>query len=311
LNELKTISPRNTFTSLSRHAMAMALVAALATVSSLAAMAQTSSTPAAPVISPEPLALAAAPATFAAYSASAPLDLPRVEVAANAFSSSAELPEAPIAQPAIANFPSGQTNGTPAAATTAGPVATIYTKYIPAGWHAQHLTAQDKVVLGLRDTYSPLNFTAMIVSAGYEQVLNGEPNYGVDRGAFGERLGAAAIRETTQGVFTDSVFSPLLHEDPRYYVEGSQYSFIHRVLYAGTRPLITRTDNGHSSVNGALLLGYAASSALTYSYYPAINQNFHDTASTFGGAIGGAALGFLINEFSSDIWTTLHLQKKR
>jgi hypothetical protein len=39
-----------------------------------------------------------------------------------------------------------------------------------------------------------------------------------DENAFGERLGAAGIRDTVQGVFTDSVFAPLLHEDPRYYV---------------------------------------------------------------------------------------------
>jgi hypothetical protein len=142
-------------------------------------------------------------------------------------------------------------------------------------------------------------------------VLNGQPNYGTDRGAFGERLGAAGIRETTQGVFTDSIFAPLLHEDPRYYVEGSQYGFIHRAVYAATRPLITRTDSGRASINGSLLLGYAASSAVTYTYYPKSNQNFHDTASTFGGAIGGAALGFFVSEFTSDVLVKLHLQKKQ
>ena len=46
-----------------------------------------------------------------------------------------------------------------------------------------------------------------------------------DSGAFGERLGAAGIRDTTQGVFTDSVFAPLLHEDPRYYMAGQSVQF--------------------------------------------------------------------------------------
>jgi hypothetical protein len=193
----------------------------------------------------------------------------------------------------------------------AGEFAPIYTKYIPAGERAQSINARDKVVIGLRDLYSPSNFGAIIIVAGYEHVLNGQPNYGTDRGAFGERLGAAGIRETTQGVFTDSIFAPLLHEDPRYYVEGSQYGFIHRAVYAATRPLITRTDSGRASINGSLLLGYAASSAVTYTYYPKSNQNFHDTASTFGGAIGGAALGFFVSEFTSDVLVKLHLQKKQ
>jgi hypothetical protein len=203
--------------------------------------------------------------------------------------------------------PQGQTQGQARAQRRAERSASIHMKYIPAGWATTHpLPAKDKVLLGLKDLYNPLNFAAMFLSAGYEQVLNGSPNYGVDRGAFGERLGAAAIRESTQGIFTDAVFAPLLREDPRYYIEGPQYSFVHRTLYSITRPLVTRTDSGHSSVNGALLLGYAASSALSYTYYPQINKNFRDTASTFGGAIGGAAVGFFVTEFASDVLQKLH-----
>ena len=189
-------------------------------------------------------------------------------------------------------------------------VAPKLTKYIPSGWTAQPINAHDKVLLGLRDLYSPLNFIAMLASAGYEHALNSEPNYGTDRGAFGERLGAAAIRESTQGLFTDAVFAPILHEDPRYYVQGSPHGFIYRLFYAGTRPLITRTDSGHNTVNAALLLGYAGSSALSYSYYPQINQNFHDTAATFGSSIGGAALGYVVSEFSDDVLKAVHMRKK-
>jgi len=185
-----------------------------------------------------------------------------------------------------------------------------YSKYIPSGWTAQPITAHDKVILGLRDLYSPLDFLAMFASAGYAHVTNGEPNYGTDRGAFGERLGAAAIRETSQGLFTDTVFAPLLHQDPRYYIEGSQYGFIHRVLYAGTRPLITRNDSGRSAINASMLLGYAAASGLSYTYYPQINKNFHDTAATYGGSLGGAALGFLVSEFSDDLLKFVHLKSK-
>ena len=185
-----------------------------------------------------------------------------------------------------------------------------YSKYIPSGWTAQPITAHDKVILGLRDLYSPLDFLAMFASAGYAHVTNGEPNYGTDRGAFGERLGAAAIRETSQGLFTDTVFAPLLHQDPRYYIEGSQYGFIHRVLYAGTRPLITRNDSGKSAINASMLLGYAAASGLSYTYYPQINKNFHDTAATYGGSLGGAALGFLVSEFSDDLLKFVHLKSK-
>lgn len=198
----------------------------------------------------------------------------------------------------------------PPADNAAPNVAPKLTKYIPSGFSAQPITAHDKVLIGLRDLYSPLNFVAMVASAGYEHAVNGEPNYGTDRGAFGQRLGAAAIRESTQGLFTDTIFAPVFHQDPRYYVQGSGHNPVARLVYAGTRPLITRTDHGHSTVNAALLAGYASSTALSYTYYPKINQNFNDMASAFGGSIGGAALGFVVSEFSDDLLKAVHLKKK-
>ena len=188
-------------------------------------------------------------------------------------------------------------------------IAPVTLKYIPAGWTAQPLTAHDKIVLGFKDSYSPFSFLGIIVSAGYSHLTNGQPNYGTDKGAFGQRLGATAIRDTSEQLLTDAVFAPLLHEDPRYYVEGPQYNFIHRVLYAATRPIITRTDSGKLTPNFAELLGYGAASAISYSYYPAINQNAKDTVATFGGALGGAAIGDLVSEFSDEFLVKLHLKK--
>ncbi len=78
---------------------------------------------------------------------------------------------------------------------------------------AQPLGARDKVIIGLKDAYSVMNFGGMFAASGYEQLRNGEPHYGSDRGAFGERLGAAGIRDTAQGVLTDGVYAPLLHQD--------------------------------------------------------------------------------------------------
>ncbi len=188
-------------------------------------------------------------------------------------------------------------------------IAPLSLKYIPAGWTAQPLTAHDKVVLAFKDSYSPFSFLGIIASAGYSHLVNGQPNYGTDKGAFGQRLGATAIRDTSEQLLTDAVFSPMLHEDPRYYVEGPQYNFFHRVFYAATRPIITRTDGGHTTPNVALLLGYGAASAISYSYYPAINQNAKDTVATFGGALGGAAIGDLVSEFSDEFLVKLHLKK--
>jgi len=188
-------------------------------------------------------------------------------------------------------------------------VAPIHTKYIPAGWVAQPLTPRDKVILGTKNLYSPFTIAGIFASAGYSHLVNGQPNYGTNSKAFAKRLGAAVVRDTTEDAFTDMVFAPLLHEDPRYYVEGHRHGFAHRVLYAITRPLITRTDGGHETLNGALLIGQASASALSYTYYPQINRNFHDTAATFGGSLAGSAIDDVISEFSGQFLKELHLRK--
>jgi hypothetical protein len=190
-------------------------------------------------------------------------------------------------------------------------VAPLHTKYILPNQRAQTLAAHDKMLIALEDIYSPMNFGGILAAAGYEQLRNGQPNYGTDRGAFGERLGAAGIRDTAQGVLTDGVFAPLFHQDPRYYVEGSGYSVVHRALYAATRPIITRTDAGRQTINGSLLLGYAATSLLNNAYYPSVNRNARDNAEAFAGSIGGSALGFVLTEFTSSLWGKFHLGQKQ
>jgi hypothetical protein len=188
--------------------------------------------------------------------------------------------------------------------------ASLHMKYIPAGWKVLPLSPRDKVLLGFKDLYSPFSIGSIVISAGYSHIENGQPNYGTDRGAFAQRVGAAFVRDSSEGIFTDAVFAPLLHEDPRYYVEGSDYGVFHRSLYAITRPIITRSDSGRPRLNAAMLLGYAGSSALTYAYYPSINRNMKDTVATFGGGMGGAALGFFVTEFTSGIMQRMHPEAK-
>lgn len=214
--------------------------------------------------------------------------------------SSSSLPEAPT--PQLATDPKPKHGTDPSQK-----IARKSTKVIPSDWHAQRLSTLNKAHVALDGIFSVENLASTVIAAGYEHVVNGEPNYGTNSEAFAQRFGAAALRGTTQTAFSDMVFAPLLHEDPRYYVKGPQYSPLKRAVYAATRPLITRKDNGETTVNGSLLLGYAAAAALTPAYYPQINRNFHDVASVYGGSIGGAALGFALTEFSEDLLRSLHL----
>ncbi len=226
-----------------------------------------------------------------------------------ATTSEASLPDSPGASSSLA----AATAPSDAAAAPGAPIAPAgrYDAVIAPGQTAPALSTHDKVILGLKDSVSPFSAVAWVINAGYEQATDGSPNYGYDGRSGGkvfvQRLGAAAARDVSQDIFTDSVLAPILHEDPRYYRVGNRKNFIYRLFYAGTRPIFTRTDGGHTTINFAQLGGNLAGSVLTQAYYPPPNTSFTESMKTFGGSVGGSALGDLVSEFFSGTFAALHL----
>ena len=176
---------------------------------------------------------------------------------------------------------------------------------------ADPMTVSDKIKGGLKGSVSLFSMTGWIASAGYEQLTNGAPNYGTDAGAFGQRLGIGAVHGISNGVFSNSLFAPIFHEDPRYYILGSGHPFLKRLVYAVTRPIISRTDSGHPTPNFALFAGNAAGAALTVVYYPAQNTTFGEVTRTFGTSLAGSAFGFVVDEFIIDALVDHRLKKKQ
>ena len=188
-------------------------------------------------------------------------------------------------------------------------VATLSDMTIQPGQTPQKLTGHQTSVLGLTQSFTFFSAFGWLGSAGYTQLVNGSPNYGVDSGAFGERLGAAALRNTSQNIIGNAVLARLFHQDPRYFKLGRDYGFIHRTAYAVTRVLVTRNDDGDARINFSLLGGHLAGAALTNLYYPPHNQGFSQTGKTFGNALGGAAVGYLVTELLDDALDIAHLQR--
>ena len=174
---------------------------------------------------------------------------------------------------------------------------------------APRLSTYDKVLSGIRGSVYPPQQLAWITSAGWSQLINSSPNYGTDKGAFGQRLGASVLRDISESVFSTSLFAPIFHEDPRYYQMGRGHSIVRRGVYAATRVFVTRADDGHRTPNLSLILGQASGAALTKAYYPARNRGFGDVTETFIGSLGGSALGFVVDEFLDDGLRAAHLKK--
>ena len=186
--------------------------------------------------------------------------------------------------------------------------ASTTTKYIAPNQPAPRLDTRDKFELGFKHAISPMTMLGWAAASGYEQALNGSPNYGTNSYAYAQRFGAAAARNASEDIFSDAVLASILHEDPRYYRmgPGPGQGPVRRVLHAVSRTFISQTDSGRTMPNFSLLGGNLAGSYLTRAYYPPHNRSNKEILKTFGGSLGGSALDFSISEFLSGALNIFH-----
>lgn len=231
--------------------------------------------------------------------AQAPLLLAIATDPAPVLSTSSSLPDAP--EVVIAPTRSGGWAGQAGSLSTA-PMAKPYAMVIQPGQTAPKISKRTEVLSGIVDSFAPADVIGWLVSEGYSYGTDGSPNYPQTGKGFAQGLGAAAARAVSENIFSEAILAPVLHEDPRYYRLGKGHNFFARLTYAGTRGLITRTDGGHRTVNIANIGGNLAGAALTPVYYPVLNQSGTEVLKTFGGSVGGSALGFVVEEFIPDLF---------
>jgi hypothetical protein len=191
-----------------------------------------------------------------------------------------------------------------------GPVAPRFSTIILPGQKSVPLHGMEKVVYGLHDSFNLTQLAGITISAGWSQLIDSQPHYGRDAEAFGKREGAAALRSTVQTMATDALFSPMFHDDPRYYALGDDHGFVTRVFYAASRVVVTRSSYSMKNrINVPLLLGYGAAAGLNNVYYPDQDRGAKNTMQNWGTSLVGAALGFEVSEFLDDALKIVHLRK--
>ncbi|QEE28488.1 hypothetical protein FTW19_11045 [Terriglobus albidus] len=179
-------------------------------------------------------------------------------------------------------------------------VAEKHARIIQPGQQAQPLTPGDKLIFSIHNQTRPMSPVNWVVSAGLSHLRDGRPHYGTDSGAFGERLGAAALKQGTQSILVFGVFASLFHEDPRYYRQGNSHPFMKRAVYAASRIVITRTDSGQPSINWARICGMAGSAAMTNLYYPERDTGLNPTLRSYGDSFVTGAATNELREFMAD-----------
>jgi hypothetical protein len=173
-----------------------------------------------------------------------------------------------------------------------GFVPNFYTVYDP---HPVPLTKKLKYSLAFKAATDPVTFTGMAVLAGSYQASN-RLNYGQGWDAYGQRLGAI-YADTFSGIMIGGAVLPsLLHQDPRYYYQGSGTTRS-RLYHAISSPFVAMGDNGHWQPNYSSVGGDLASGAIANAYYPEANRGPALLFQNFAIASGGRMFNAILQEF--------------
>jgi hypothetical protein len=161
------------------------------------------------------------------------------------------------------------------------------------------ITAQQKLIIGAKDSFDyPLVMLAGVI-AGFGQLTNQNPSFGQGLAGYGRRLGTSYADQAIGNMMTEAMYPSLLHEDPRYFRRGHG-SIGSRTWYALTRVMVTRTDSGGRRFNFSEWMGNATAVAISNSYYPD-NRTAAANASKLCQQVGTDALSQVLKEFWPDI----------
>jgi Carboxypeptidase regulatory-like domain len=174
-----------------------------------------------------------------------------------------------------------------------GVVPNFYVSYV---WNAAPLTPGQKFRLALRASVDPFTFVGAGVAAGIEQSQDTYPGYGLGASGYAKRYGAAYADGFIGNMLGDAVFPSLFHQDPRYFYKGTG-STTSRALYALSTAFRARGDDGHWEPNYSNVLGDLAAGAISNAYYPAADRGVQTTFDNAFIALGGSAVGALVQEF--------------
>jgi Carboxypeptidase regulatory-like domain len=176
-----------------------------------------------------------------------------------------------------------------------GFIPNFYTSYI---YDAAPLTVKQKVSLAVRGTFDPVEILGVGIAAGIEQAANFYPGYGQGAAGYSKRFAARFVDGRTSDLLTHAVFPALLHQDPRYYYQGTG-TFKSRLAHAVGSAFVARSDSGRPVPNTSYFLGDLSAAALSNLYYPKASRGANLVLTNFAVGLAGRVGVNLVREFLS------------
>lgn len=177
----------------------------------------------------------------------------------------------------------------------------FYVSYIP---DAAPLTSKQKLSMAVHDTFDWTGLIGVSIGAGIEQANDSFGGYGQGAEGYGKRWGALYADGRTSDLLSHYVFASLLHQDPRYFYQGTGTKKS-RLFHALSNAFVARSDSGKTMPNYAYLFGDLGSAAISNAYYPKSDRGAGLVFTNAGLGIAGRAAQGVVQEFIAK-WLTTH-----
>jgi hypothetical protein len=170
------------------------------------------------------------------------------------------------------------------------------------------LGVKKKFVLFVDQSIAPIHFIGAAAGAGFGQARDSLPGYGQGMSGYGKRFGSSLATSTSNSFFGTFLLSSMLGRDPRYFVT-MHGGFKHRVAYALSRIVVTRTDKGTLGANWPGMLSPLMAEGLANSYLPDAERTVGKTFQRYGLRIGLNIAGNILKEYWPSIFKSLGISR--
>lgn len=177
-----------------------------------------------------------------------------------------------------------------------GVLPNFYVSYVR---DAVPLTFKQKMNLAWKTSEDPITIGSAVAGAEIEQQRNWYRAYGRGAQGYAKRFGVT-YGNVAIGTFLGSAVMPtLFKQDPRYFYKGPGSSWHSRLLYALSRSVIAKGDNGKWQPNYSNAFGNLAAAGITDTYLPPKDRRVGFVFQSAGIRIAETAFADVFQEFFS------------
>jgi hypothetical protein len=144
-----------------------------------------------------------------------------------------------------------------------GIVPNFYTSYI---YDAAPLTTRQKFSLVSHSVFDPFEVVTAGINAGIGQASNRFPGYEQGAEGYSRRYAAIFGDSLVRNYLSRAVLPSLLHQDPRYFYQGSG-SAKSRLVHALSFTVVLRGDDGRNMPNYSFFIGNIGSGLISNLYH--------------------------------------------